>query len=212
MTGQVLFDSHVAALLDTSVALVNVLTDGFERGRPYAAPPPHELSAVRFLTADGTPTEPAQVAYLTRTAQSLRSVFEAVDADRMDEAADLLNRLLLETGARPQLDQVGGEPWQLHFHGSDDSLAMGWSAGCASALALAVGSNLAGRMGVCQAIQCDRVYVDSSRNAGRQFCSTACQSRTKAAAFRARQSSIAEPSSRSRRSTHGTPAPQQRPK
>ena len=32
----------------------------------------------------------------------------------------------------------------------------------------------------------DRVYVDTSRNATRRFCSTACQSRTKAAAFRAR--------------------------
>ncbi len=64
---------------------------------------------------------------------------------------------------------------------------MGWSAGCATALALAIGSDLAGRFGVCQAPQCDRVYVDNSRNAGRQFCSTACQNRVKAAAFRARQ-------------------------
>ncbi|MGW7325252.1 CGNR zinc finger domain-containing protein [Streptomyces sp. NPDC054845] len=40
---------------------------------------------------------------------------------------------------------------------------------------------------MCRAVRCDRVYVDTSRNAGRQFCSTACQNRTKAAAFRARK-------------------------
>ncbi|WP_235619177.1 CGNR zinc finger domain-containing protein [Embleya scabrispora] len=42
------------------------------------------------------------------------------------------------------------------------------------------------RLGLCGAPRCDRAYVDTSRNAGRQFCSTACQNRVKAAAFRAR--------------------------
>jgi predicted RNA-binding Zn ribbon-like protein len=41
------------------------------------------------------------------------------------------------------------------------------------------------RLGVCAAPRCDRVYVDTSRNATRRFCSTACQNRVKAAAFRA---------------------------
>ncbi|WP_456236959.1 CGNR zinc finger domain-containing protein [Actinomadura physcomitrii] len=34
--------------------------------------------------------------------------------------------------------------------------------------------------------QLDRVYVDTSRNGKRRFCSTACQNRVKTAAFRAR--------------------------
>jgi predicted RNA-binding Zn ribbon-like protein len=182
----VLFDSHVSTLLDASVALVNTLTDGFERGQPYTAPLLHELPP-HLLGTEGITVDPTQRAHLAGTARHLRRVFEAVEADQIDEAATLLNRLLAETGARPQLDRIAGEPWQLHFHGSDDSLTMGWSAGCASALALAIGSNRAGRIGVCEADQCDRVYVDTSRNAGRHFCSTACQSRMKAAAFRARQ-------------------------
>ena len=45
---------------------------------------------------------------------------------------------------------------------------------------------LADRLGVCDAARCDRVYVDTSRNGARRFCSTACQNRTKAAAFRTR--------------------------
>jgi predicted RNA-binding Zn ribbon-like protein len=35
--------------------------------------------------------------------------------------------------------------------------------------------------------ECDRVFVDVSRNGTKRFCSTACQNRPKAAAFRARQ-------------------------
>jgi predicted RNA-binding Zn ribbon-like protein len=112
-----------------------------------------------------------------------------MEDDRADEAAAAVNRMLRETGARPQLDRVPGEPWQVHFHGSSDTYGVGWAAGCATALALAIGSELAGRLGVCVASRCDRVYVDASRNGVRRFCSAPCQSRVKAAAFRARRES-----------------------
>ncbi|MFW6690687.1 CGNR zinc finger domain-containing protein [Streptomyces sp. MAR4 CNX-425] len=183
-----MFDSHVATLLDVSAALVNTLTDGSARGRPYTAPRDGDLPAAVAAALPGeVRVEPAAAVSLTRTAEQLRAVFEAVAEGHLDTAADRLNSLLRSTGARPQLDRVPGEPWQVHFHGADDTLAVGWSAGCATALALAVGSDLAGRLGVCRAPRCDRVYVDGSRNAAREYCSTACQSRVKAAAFRARQ-------------------------
>ncbi|MCX4744319.1 CGNR zinc finger domain-containing protein [Kitasatospora sp. NBC_01287] len=192
-----MFDSHVAALLDASVALVNALTDGSARGKPYVAPRDAQLApailAALLPGGEHSPEAapdalaPEQAAYLAAAARQLRAVFTAVDTGDLDAAAAALNPLLRSSGARPQLDRVAGEPWQLHFHGSDDSFAVGWTAGCATALALAVGSDLAGRLGVCQAARCDRVFVDGSRNAGRQFCSTACQNRVKAAAFRARR-------------------------
>jgi predicted RNA-binding Zn ribbon-like protein len=93
--------------------------------------------------------------------------------------------MLADTGARPRLDRHDGEPWHLHFHGAEDSLVTGWAAGCATGLAVVLGSDLRGRLGVCTAPRCDRVYVDTSRNATRRFCSTSCQNRVKAAAFRA---------------------------
>ncbi|MCN9244535.1 CGNR zinc finger domain-containing protein [Streptomyces sp. RY43-2] len=185
-----LFDSHMRALLDASVALVNALTDGEARGRPYIAPEGAErVGAVRAALSAGADLEPGEADYLADTARALRTVFEAVAADNLDGAAPALNTLLRETGARPQLDRAPGEPWQVHFHGADDSYAVGWSAGCATGLAMALGGDYAGRLGVCAAPRCDRVYVDTSRNAGRQFCSTACQNRVKAAAFRARRAS-----------------------
>jgi predicted RNA-binding Zn ribbon-like protein len=116
----------------------------------------------------------------------LRLVFADVAAGRLDQAAEQVNGLLAENGARPMLDKHDGEPWHLHFHGATDALTTGWKAGCATGLAIVVSSDLYGRLGVCTAGRCDRVYVDTSRNGTRRFCSTACQNRVKAAAFRAR--------------------------
>jgi predicted RNA-binding Zn ribbon-like protein len=194
VTGQLRFDSHIEVLLQAAVSLVNELTDGELHGKPYLAPagPKLPAAAAAALPRSGRVRVPEQIssesaACLAETAQVMRAVFEAMDERRVDDAAAAINRLLRETGARPQLDRVAGEPWQMHFHGSSDTYGIGWSAGCATALALVVGSDLAGRLGVCSAPHCDRVYVDTSRNWARQFCSAACQSRVKAAAFRARQ-------------------------
>jgi len=190
----VLFDSHVELLLDAAVSFVNELTDGERRGRLFTAPVGADLLVAAAAAIPeraqaekpkALPVESAE--HLARAARVMRGVFEAMEDGRADDAAVAVNGLLRETGARPQLDRVPGEPWQVHFHGSDDTYGVGWTAGCATALALAVGSELAGRLGVCTAPHCDRVYVDASRNSVRQFCSAPCQSRVKAAAFRARR-------------------------
>ena len=51
-----------------------------------------------------------------------------------------------------------------------------------------IGAQNAARFGICVAANCDRVFVDTSKNASRRFCSLVCQNRTKVAAFRARKS------------------------
>ncbi|MGW5861701.1 CGNR zinc finger domain-containing protein [Streptomyces sp. NPDC055239] len=187
-----MFDSHVTVLLDQAVSLVNALTDGEAHGRAYTAPRGAELTgAIDAAVPHGAlprTIDAVQAEHLTATARCMREVFQAVQDGRTDAAAAAVNDLLRDTSARPRLDRAGNEPWQLHFHGANDSFAAGVSASSATALALAVSGGLAGRLGVCQADRCDRVYIDTSRNAARQFCSTACQNRTKAAAFRARKS------------------------
>ena len=98
-----------------------------------------------------------------------------------------VNAMLDDTAARPALERHDGEPWHLHFHSADEtSMVKGWQAGCATGLAIVLGGELYDRLGVCTAPHCDRVYVDTTRNGSRRFCSTACQNRVKAAAFRER--------------------------
>jgi predicted RNA-binding Zn ribbon-like protein len=185
------FTSHVDAVVTVAVSLVNALTAGEARGREYEPPAGRNLAAaVTAALREGQPaTRPVteqEAAELAATAARLRTVFDAVDAGRLDAAARRVNELLAATGARPQLDRHDGEPWHLHFHGRDDSLPEGWAAGCATGLAVVLGTDSGDRLGVCTAPRCDRVYVDISRNGTRRFCSTSCQNRVKAAAFRAR--------------------------
>lgn len=190
MTGQVSFDSHARNVLAASVEYVNRLTPGFSGGAPYAGPVNEVRAAADSLVAIGYPqphVRPEDARRLTVLAGRMRIVFEAAHSGDLDRAADEINALLVDTNARPQLDRRD-KGWSLHFHGPDDGLVNGWAAGCAAGLALALGSDLAGRLGVCAAPQCDRVFVDTSRNGQRRFCSPQCQSRVKAAAHRARQS------------------------
>ena len=101
-------------------------------------------------------------------------------------AAARVNAVLIRTGARPELERHDGQSWHLHFHAADNSLPNGWAAGCATGLAVVLGGSGADRLGVCTAPGCDRVFVDTSRNGTRRYCSTSCQNRVKTAAFRAR--------------------------
>lgn len=192
VTSQVEFDSHILDLLAVSTRLVNALTPGHQRGHPVTVPSGRQRAQVieDALTGDARPrpTVTAKDAErLADLAARLRRVFEAAHLDDARRAGTEVNALLLETHARPQLDYFGAEGWHLHFHGADNSLVNGWSAGCAAALALALGSDLAGRLGVCAAPACDRVFVDNSRNGKRRFCSPQCLSRVKAAAHRTRR-------------------------
>ena len=128
----------------------------------------------------------AEAAELAALAGRLRPVFVAAEDGAVDRVAELVNSLLRDYRSAPQLSRHDGEPWHLHFSSAATGVATEWGAGCATGLAVVVDSQATGRLGVCRAEGCDRVYIDVSRNASRRFCSEACLNRTKVAAFRAR--------------------------
>jgi predicted RNA-binding Zn ribbon-like protein len=184
------FTSHTSAVVTVAVRLVNALTPGQAHGRPYLPPqgsalPAAVTAALRAGQNDVRQVTPGEAAGFGAVASALRRVFDAMAAGHTDAAARLVNQMLAGTGARPRLDRHDGGPWHLHFHGAEDSLVTAWAAGCATGLAVVLGSDQQGRLGVCTAPRCDRVFVDTSRNATRRFCSTSCQNRVKTAAFRA---------------------------
>jgi predicted RNA-binding Zn ribbon-like protein len=189
------FDSHVLNLVDVASRLVNALTPGLDRGHEVGLPEGRARveATAEALGGNGRRTPhvtPKQATSLAAYAAQMRRVFDATEAGDLAAATRVLNRMLKRTGARPQLDPLpDGDGWHVHFHGATDGLATGWAAGCATGLALAIGSDLAGRLGTCAAERCDRVYVDTSKNGTRRFCSTTCQNRTKTAAFRRRHAS-----------------------
>ena len=176
-------------VVTVAVELVNALSPGDAHGRAYQPPEgAQRAAAVTAALRAGVPQSrevtPVEAAGFGAVAGALRAVFDANAAGDEDLAALRVNDMLAGTGARPHLDKHDGEPWHLHFHGRDDSVVTGWAAGCATGLAVVLGSMLHGRLGVCTAPRCDRVYVDTSRNLGKRFCSTRCQSRVTSAAHR----------------------------
>ncbi|MGL5857481.1 MAG: CGNR zinc finger domain-containing protein [Angustibacter sp.] len=109
---------------------------------------------------------------------------DLADGDQ-DAAAEQLNRILGRYSAHPHLAKEGGR-WRLHHHPDSIELLPMWAAICAEALARLLTQGHAARVGVCAAPPCTNVYIDTSRNGTRRFCSTTCQNRAKTAAFRAR--------------------------
>jgi predicted RNA-binding Zn ribbon-like protein len=191
VTGQVNFNSHTDVVVAAAARLVNTLTPGMASGHPYHAPDggdlPRAAAAALRAGRPGRPLSQEEAAQLRDLSAALRVVFRYVADSDIDAAARQVNSLLAATGAHPWLERHDGEHWHLHFHGTQDSLVTGWAAGCAAGLAVVLGGPLYRRLGVCTAPRCDRVYVDTSRNGTRRFCSTSCQNRVKAAAFRARR-------------------------
>ena len=185
------FNSHTDTVVGVAVALVNATVPGCRRGRPFTPATGAKLAAaVNAALSQGgrraTRLSAAQAGSLADAAVALRRVFEKAAGDDMDAAARIVNTMLDELGPTPYLDRHDGEPWHLHYRSRHRDLPHSWAASCTLALATVLGGEHADRLGVCSAPQCDRVYVDVSRNGTRRFCSTACQNRVKAAAHRAR--------------------------
>jgi predicted RNA-binding Zn ribbon-like protein len=185
MTGQVILDSYADTGLVVALRLANDLA------RPEPPPDPQRLRAalVRTLRVDPSSAarlRAADVPAFAALARVLGQVLADLGARRADAAAVRLNQLLSRHSAHPHLAKERGR-WRLHHHPSDVALVPMWTAICAEALARRLGSGHGGRFGTCKAPGCDRAFFDVSKNASRRFCSTTCQNRVKAAAFRRRQ-------------------------
>jgi predicted RNA-binding Zn ribbon-like protein len=104
-----------------------------------------------------------------------------------DDAVDLVNTLLREANALPQL--VKHDSWDYHLHAAAPgaSLTDRMAVEAAMAFTDVIRARQLERMQFCAADDCDNVHVDLSKNRSRRFCSTPCANRTNVAAYRARQ-------------------------
>jgi predicted RNA-binding Zn ribbon-like protein len=183
-------DSYIDAGIFTSVALVNGLIDGFAGGEKASLP---ETGAAIRVALE---IDPPSVANLTESdlpgfralAEDLHAVFVRLSENDVDGAARIVNGLLRESPASPYLHKED-DIWRLHHHPPAAPVLPMWRAICAESLARVIGAQVFDRLGLCSASRCDRVFVDTSKNATRRYCSASCQNRTKMAAFRVRKAS-----------------------
>ncbi|CAN5300331.1 CGNR zinc finger domain-containing protein [soil metagenome] len=159
--------------------------DGGRAGEPLP-----DLGA--FLTdhgADPGPVRPADVEAVVQLADRLFGVFVASDTSA---AVAEVNRLLADGQALPWISGHDDSDWHLHFGPARPS-PVGWlTVTAAMGLAAVLCGDDSSRLGACSAHACRDVYVDTSRNARRRYCSTGCANRANVAAFRARRRSSEE--------------------
>lgn len=176
------FIGYRSDALGAAVALVNAVSA--TRAEPAAAPAPDLMRSVlvahQFL-AHRAPAavEPAMRAWARR----LRTVF---DATELVSAAAAVNALLADVRIEPHLSAHDEQPWHLHYAPPEADLIDRVRTTTAFALAMLVSEYGVDRHGRCAAQGCERVFADTSRNAARRYCSTACANRSAVAAHRAR--------------------------
>jgi len=121
-----------------------------------------------------------------KAAATARLVRAVALADSQDAVLDRLNELLALARPRPYATTHDGE-LHLHYARPDSPALEQLTTTVAMGLSQVVVQHGWQRLGVCSAEGCDDVYVDTSRNASRRYCSNTCASRSTVAAYRARQ-------------------------
>jgi predicted RNA-binding Zn ribbon-like protein len=102
------------------------------------------------------------------------------------EAAGVVNTILDECRSLPRLTDHDDSDLHLHFTAPGGTLAQRAGAASGMGLALVLMEDGLGRFGVCASDDCVDVFVDTSKNSSRRFCSGQCSNRTAVAAHRAR--------------------------
>src|SRR6516162_1167897 len=122
---------------------------------------------------------------------ALRPRLERVWELAEDDAADLVNALLRESSALPQL--VKHDSWGYHLHATqpDAPLADRMAVEAAMAFTDVIRTGQLDRLRLCAAHDCDHVHVDLSKNRSRRFCGISCSNRTNVAAYRSRRAAAA---------------------
>lgn len=109
------------------------------------------------------------------------------DVDR-EAAVPIVNAMLRDGGALPQLTIHDGYDWHIHATSDDAPLATRILVEAAMAFVDVIRSNEYDRVRVCSADDCDAVYIDYSRNGSKRYCDTGnCGNRMNVHAYRARK-------------------------
>jgi len=129
---------------------------------------------------------------LRRFQRELRPVFE-VSSERDEQAVvEHLNALLAKHPVTPYIAGEGPGKWHMHVADRTSSVAELLVAESLMGLATLVCDFGGMRLGVCASSPCDAVFVDTSPNQSRRYCTDRCSSRANVAAYRARQKAASQ--------------------
>jgi predicted RNA-binding Zn ribbon-like protein len=172
------YDTYGSSAVELAIDLANAAID------PSGGVETFLTSHTEWFTP-GTALELSEkdAAAIVRTSALVR---EVAVASTQDDVLTRLNELLALARPRPYATDHDGE-LHLHYARPDATAVEQLTTTVAMGLSQVVVQHGWERLGVCSAEGCDNVYVDTSRNASRRYCSNTCASRSTVAAYRARK-------------------------
>jgi predicted RNA-binding Zn ribbon-like protein len=166
----------LSSYAELAVRLVNTASLGHEDGDLLAS-----LDGLRALVADREHLNHgitrADLEALRQLRGEFRAFFLACSQGDGADAAARLNDLLIQYPVHPQLSGHDGQQWHVHYTESG-SMSDKYAAGAAMGLAVRLADLGLGRFGVCQAVACQGVFIDTSAEGTRRFCSERCAKRS----------------------------------
>ncbi len=186
-----LFTHDAEVALHGAVALVNTMAGSVPGDTdPDRLTTPDELDAFVVewsWTGDravGTQARARELAAVRALRPRLRELW------LLDEVGivDAVNALLREGRALPQL--VRHDAWDYHLHATPPQAPLGTRMAVEAAMAIVdvIRAGELDRLRECEAVDCDNVLIDLSKNRSRRFCESGCGNRSNVAAYRARRS------------------------
>ena len=179
-----LFAHDTEVALATAAALVNT-ADGEEEQLPDVA------ALQEFVRTWGWTGRRRNTLDELREVRDLRPRLRQVWMVGERSAVAIVNGLLRDAGALPQL--VKHDEWDYHLHATppDAPLATRMAVEAAMALVDVIRTKELNRLRICDYPGCDNVLVDLSKNRSKRFCDAGCGNRAAVAAYRARKSARA---------------------
>jgi len=172
------YDTYGSSAIELAIELANA-----ERSDPSWAGAFLGSHAAWFTPGTAFALSPGETHRAGVTAQLVR---EVALAQTQPDVLARLNELLALARPRPYATDHDGD-LHLHYARPDAPVLEQLTTTVAMGLSQVVVQHGWQRLGVCSAENCDDVYVDTSRNASRRYCSNTCASRSTVAAYRARQ-------------------------
>jgi len=133
------------------------------------------------------------LAALRRAQKKLRDVFDLGASSRDAEAVAALNTLLETYPVQPRISGHDTGDWHMHVTSRGALVSAEYLAGAVWGLAVWLCEYGSARFGVCADARCGKVYLDTSSNCCRRFCSERCATRSHVAAHRARKRAAVGP-------------------
>ncbi|MFF5174019.1 CGNR zinc finger domain-containing protein [Micromonospora sp. NPDC000089] len=175
-----LFAHDTECGLTAAAALVNTDSDEGELLPDVAA-----LDA--FLVAHGWTGRHERTEAELRAVRRLRPRLRRIWHADTDEVVEIVNELLRDSQALPQLIRHDDQPYHLHAVPRDAPLTTRMAVEAAMAIADLVRGDELARLRRCAHPDCDNVLVDLSKNRSRRFCEAGCGNRAAVSAYRARK-------------------------